>query len=53
MMQKVVEEQKAYFHLDSDPRTLTAKPHRTAYGTDGDYFSNLLSEMFLKRFMIS
>lgn len=39
MMQKVVEEQKAYFHLDSDPRTLTAKPHRTAYGTDGDYFS--------------
>ncbi len=39
MMQKVVEEQKAYFHLDSDPRSLTAKPHRTAYGTDGDYFS--------------
>ena len=39
MMQKVVEEQKAYFYLDSDPRTLTAKPHRTAYGTDGDYFS--------------
>ena len=39
MMQKVVEEQKAYFHLDSDPRTITAKPHRTAYGTDGDYFS--------------
>ena len=39
MMQKVVEEQKAYFHLDSDPKTLTAKPHRTAYGTDGDYFS--------------
>ena len=34
MMQKVVEEQKAYFHLDSDPKTLTAKPHRTAYGTD-------------------
>jgi pyruvate/2-oxoglutarate/acetoin dehydrogenase E1 component len=39
MMQKVVEKQKAYFHLDSDPRTLTAKPHLTAYGTDGDYFS--------------
>ena len=39
MMQKVVEEQKAYFHLDSDPKTLTAKQHRTAYGTDGDYFS--------------
>ena len=39
MMQKVVEDQKAYYHLDSDPRTLTAKPHRTAYGSDGDYFS--------------
>ena len=39
MMQKVVEEQKAYFHLDSEPRTLSAKAHRPAYGTDGDYFS--------------
>ena len=51
MMQKVVEEQKAYFHLDSDPKTLTAKPHRTAYGTDGIISPNLLWEMFLKRFM--
>ncbi len=39
MMQKVVEDQKAYFHLDSEPRSLTAKAHRPAYGTDGDYFS--------------
>ena len=39
MMQKVLEDQKAYFHLDSEPKTLTAKPHRPAYGTDGDYFS--------------
>ncbi len=39
MMQKVVEEQKAYFHLDSQPKTLTSKAHRPAYGTDGDYFS--------------
>lgn len=39
MMQKVLEEQKAYFHLDSEPRTLSAKEHRPAYGTDGDYFS--------------
>jgi len=39
MMQKVVEDQKAYFHLDSEPRTLSAKAHRPAYGTDGDYFS--------------
>lgn len=40
MMQKVLEEQKAYFHLDAEPRTITAKDHRPAYGTDGDYFSN-------------
>ena len=39
MMQKVLEEQDAYFHLDSKPVTLTAKAHRPAYGTDGDYFS--------------
>ena len=39
MMQKVVEDQKAYFHLDSEPKSLSAKAHRPAYGTDGDYFS--------------
>jgi pyruvate/2-oxoglutarate/acetoin dehydrogenase E1 component len=39
ILQKILEEQKGYFHLDSEPKTLTAQPHRTAYGTDGDYFS--------------
>ena len=39
MMQQVLEEQKGYYHLDAAPRTLTAKAHRPAYGTDGDYFS--------------
>jgi len=39
MMQEVLEKQKAYFHLDSAPVTLTAKCHRTAYGSDGDYFT--------------
>lgn len=39
MMQKVLEEQKGYFYLDAPPKTLTAKEHRTAYGSDGDYFS--------------
>jgi pyruvate/2-oxoglutarate/acetoin dehydrogenase E1 component/TPP-dependent pyruvate/acetoin dehydrogenase alpha subunit len=39
ILQQIIENQKGYFHLDSEPRTLTAKPHRTAYGTDGDYFS--------------
>lgn len=40
MMQKVLEEQKGYYYLDAEPRTLTAKEHRPAYTTDGDYFSN-------------
>jgi len=39
ILQKIIEEQKGYFHLDSEPVTLTAKAHRPAYGTDGDYFS--------------
>lgn len=39
MMQKVLEEQGGYFHLDSQPVTITAKEHRPAYASDGDYFS--------------
>ncbi len=39
MMQKVVEEQGGYRYLDSKPVTISAKPHRPAYGSDGDYFS--------------
>jgi pyruvate/2-oxoglutarate/acetoin dehydrogenase E1 component/TPP-dependent pyruvate/acetoin dehydrogenase alpha subunit len=39
MMQKVLEEQKAFQYLDSPPKTLSAKEHRGAYGTDGEYFS--------------
>lgn len=38
IMQKILEEQGGYFHLDSKPTTLTAVEHRPAYGTDGDYF---------------
>jgi len=39
MLQQVVEVQGAWRWLDSAPSTLAAKPHRPAYGTDGDYFS--------------
>ena len=39
MLDKILVEQKGYFHLDSAPETLSAKDHRPAYGTDGDYFS--------------
>ncbi len=39
MMQKVMEEQKAFDYLDTAPKTLSAKEHRPAYGIDGEYFS--------------
>ena len=39
MFNKVMEEQGGYKYLDVAPRTITAKAHRPAYGSDGDYFS--------------
>jgi pyruvate/2-oxoglutarate/acetoin dehydrogenase E1 component len=39
MLQKVLEEQKAFQWLDCPPVTITAKEHRPAYSSDGDYFS--------------
>lgn len=39
MLQQVLEVQGGHWHLDAPPVTLTAQPHRPAYGSDGDYFS--------------
>jgi pyruvate/2-oxoglutarate/acetoin dehydrogenase E1 component/TPP-dependent pyruvate/acetoin dehydrogenase alpha subunit len=39
ILQEILENQNGYQFLDSKPETLTAKAHRPAYGTDGDYFS--------------
>jgi 2-oxoisovalerate dehydrogenase E1 component len=39
MLQQVLERQGGYHWLDSPPRTLSGKPHRPAYGSDGDYWS--------------
>lgn len=39
MLDQILVKQKGYCHLDSEPVTLSAKDHRPAYGTDGDYFS--------------
>ena len=39
MLDKILVEQKGYYHLDAEPVTLASKAHRPAYGTDGDYFS--------------
>jgi pyruvate/2-oxoglutarate/acetoin dehydrogenase E1 component/TPP-dependent pyruvate/acetoin dehydrogenase alpha subunit len=39
ILNEILNVQNAYQYLDSQPKTLTAKAHRPAYGTDGDYFS--------------
>ena len=39
LLDDVLNRQGAWTHLDSQPRTLTAKPHLPAYTSDGDYFS--------------
>ncbi|MBT8278162.1 MAG: transketolase [Bacteroidia bacterium] len=44
ILNAIINEQNAFKFLDSQPRTVTAKPHRPAYGTDGDYFSKPSTE---------
>lgn len=39
MLKEVVETQGGFHWLDAEPRTIAAKPHRPAYGSDGAYFS--------------
>ena len=39
ILQQLLDHQKIYNILDSEPRLLSSKEHRPAYGTDGDYFS--------------
>ncbi|PPK94952.1 pyruvate/2-oxoglutarate/acetoin dehydrogenase E1 component [Nonlabens xylanidelens] len=39
ILQQIVDVQNAWPYLDSKPQCIAAKPHRPAYGTDGDYFS--------------
>ena len=39
ILQQLIDEQAIFPLLDSAPETLTAKAHRPAYGSDGDYFS--------------
>jgi pyruvate/2-oxoglutarate/acetoin dehydrogenase E1 component/TPP-dependent pyruvate/acetoin dehydrogenase alpha subunit len=39
MLQEVLEKQGGYYWLDSAPVTLPGRPHRPAYGSDGDYWS--------------
>ena len=44
LLNEVLNTQNGYKYLDSQPKTITAKAHRPAYGTDGDYFSKPSAE---------
>ena len=44
ILNEIINTQNGYQYLDSQPKTLSAKAHRPAYGTDGDYFSKPSSE---------
>lgn len=48
MFNKVMEEQGGYRYLDVAPRTLTAKDHRSPYGSDGDYFTKPNAEQIMQ-----
>jgi pyruvate/2-oxoglutarate/acetoin dehydrogenase E1 component len=48
MYQQVIEEQGGYRWLDASARTLSAKAHRPAYASDGDYFSKPNTEEVIK-----
>ena len=39
ILNELLENQHIFPLLDSKPETLSAKAHRPAYGSDGDYFS--------------
>lgn len=39
MLQKILEQEEAFYALDAQPLVISAKEHRGAYGTDGEYFS--------------
>lgn len=51
ILQEILERQNGYRWLDSAPATLTSKPHRPAYGSDGDYFSKPNLEDIVEKVM--
>ena len=51
MMQQVLEIQNGYRYLDAKPQTLSAKSHRTPYGSDGDYFTKPQPEDVAERIL--
>lgn len=48
MMEQVISHQDVFKYLDAQPICITAKDHRAAYGTDGDYFCKPNAEDIFK-----
>ena len=48
MYNKVLEEQNGYRYLDVAARTISSQPHRTSYGSDGDYFCKPNTELIVE-----
>lgn len=44
ILQQILEKQNAFELLDSSPVTITAKDHRSPYGSSGDYFTKPSAE---------
>ncbi|MCF7568050.1 thiamine pyrophosphate-dependent enzyme [Sabulilitoribacter arenilitoris] len=44
ILNEILNTQNGYQFLDGQPKTLSAKAHRPAYGNDGDYFSKPSAE---------
>ncbi|SNV33292.1 Pyruvate dehydrogenase E1 component subunit beta [Chryseobacterium taklimakanense] len=49
ILQQILEKQKGFRYLDSDPVTIAAEDHRPAYASDGDYFSKPSADDILER----
>lgn len=49
ILQQILEKQKAFRYLDSDPLTIAANDHRPAYASDGDYFSKPSADDMVER----
>lgn len=49
IMQQIIEKQKGFRYLDSDPITITSHNHRPAYASDGDYFSKPSADDMVER----
>lgn len=49
ILQQILEKQKGFRYLDSDPVTIAAEDHRPAYASDGDYFSKPSADDILEK----